>query len=110
MIIAFAGGFFILFEGDEINKEGKVSSYLTDTILWSVGEIDYDDKKQAKYENGYSFFANLFVLTFFFLIVLVFMNFLNGLAVSDVRGLKEEAEIRGHSLRVDMIYHTGTEF
>ena len=36
------------------------------------------------------------------------MNFLNGLAVSDVRELKEDAEIRNQILRIDIIYHTGT--
>jgi hypothetical protein len=34
------------------------------------------------------------------------MNFLNGLAVSDVRELKEDAEIRNQILRIDIIYYT----
>ena len=39
------------------------------------------------------------------MIVLVFMNYLNGLAVSDVGELKEGAQIRNQILRIDIIYH-----
>ena len=76
------------------------------TILWSFG--DYQSEEEFKFDfTFHNFLANLFVLIFFFLIVLVFMNFLNGLAVSDVRELKEDAEIRNQILRIDIIYHTG---
>ena len=78
------------------------------TTLWSVGEINHGEEEKFRFDfDFYNFLANLFVLIFFFLIVLVFMNFLNGLAVSDVRELKEEAEIRNQILRIDIIYHTG---
>ena len=78
------------------------------TTLWSVGEISHGEEEKFRFDfTFYNFLANLFVLIFFFLIVLVFMNFLNGLAVSDVRELKEDAEIRNQILRIDIIYHTG---
>ena len=78
------------------------------TTLWSVGEISHEEEDKFRFEfTFYNFLANLFVLIFFFLIVLVFMNFLNGLAVSDVRELKQDAEIRNQILRIDIIYHTG---
>lgn len=76
------------------------------TTLWSVGEIDHGSEQQLKFKSTlFDFLANMFVLTFFFLIVLVFMNFLNGLAVSDVRVLKKDAQIRNEILRIDIIYH-----
>ena len=79
------------------------------TTLWSVGEINHGEEEKFRFDFAfYNFLENLFVLIFFFLIVLVFMNFLNGLAVSDVRELKEDAEIRNQILRIDIIYHTGT--
>ena len=123
MIVAFAEGFFIMYEvhskPNSRNTDGKNVNYTNQfhnpflaflvTTLWSVGEINHEEDMQFRFDfTFYNFLANLFVLIFFFLIVLVFMNFLNGLAVSDVRELKEDAEIRNHILRIDIIYHTGT--
>ena len=116
MIVAFAEGFFIMYEPNSRNPDGKDGNYTNQfhnpflafvvTTLWSIGEINHEEKFRFDFAF-YNFLANLFVLIFFFLIVLVFMNFLNGLAVSDVRELKEEAEIRNQILRIDIIYHTG---
>ena len=102
-----------------LQKDGKNGTYTNQfhnpflafliTTLWSVGEINHEEDMKFRFDfTFYNFLANLFVLIFFFLIVLVFMNFLNGLAVSDVRELKEDAEIRNQILRIDIIYHTGT--
>ena len=114
MIVAFAEGFFIMYEVHSENEKytnqfhNPFLAFLI-TTLWSVGEINHEDNMKFRFDfTFYNFLANLFVLIFFFLIVLVFMNFLNGLAVSDVRELKEDAEIRNHILRIDIIYHTGT--
>ena len=81
------------------------------TTLWSVGEINHETDQQSRFKYPFhNFLANMFVVTFFFLIVLVFMNFLNGLAVSDVRELKQEAQIRNQILRTDIIYHSDLFF
>lgn len=120
MIVAFAQGFFIMYEvetkGNSKNKDDEpyknkfhnpFLAFLI-TTLWSIGEIDHEEGEKFRFDfTFYNFLANFFVLIFFFLIVLVFMNFLNGLAVSDVRELKEDAEIRNQILRIDIIYHTG---
>ena len=105
-----------MYEPNSRNPDGKDGNYTNQfhnpflafvvTTLWSIGEINHEEKFRFDFAF-YNFLANLFVLIFFFLIVLVFMNFLNGLAVSDVRELKEEAEIRNQILRIDIIYHTG---
>merc|ERR1712080_143580 len=45
----------------------------------------------------------IFFMTFVFLIVIVLMNLLNGLAVSDASMIREEAEIHSHVSRVEVI-------
>jgi len=123
LIIAFAQGFFIIYHptnakqdelenpntsNDDKNEENPFIDYFPSfviTTLWSVGEIDSGFLITKIQEPFYHFLANMFTLTFFFMIVLVYMNFLNGLAVSDVGELKEGAQIRNQILRVDIIYH-----
>ena len=126
LIVAFAQGFFIIYHptkaindtmqdglefinisnGDKDEENPFIGHFpaFVLTTLWSVGEIDSGliDKLQKPF---YHFLANMFTLTFFFMIVLVFMNYLNGLAVSDVGELKEGAQIRNQILRIDIIYH-----
>jgi transient receptor potential cation channel subfamily A protein 1 len=50
-----------------------------------------------------STFSYLFFLVFVFLIVVVLMNLLNGLAVNDTGVIRDEAEIYAHICRVEVI-------
>ena len=66
-----------------------------------VGELEFADLPFTG--NPVS---NLVFLAFLFLIVVVLMNLLNGLAVSDTGLIREEAEVVGWSSRVELITYT----
>jgi len=67
-----------------------------------VGEIEFSDipisTEASTWPIGY-----LYLLTFIFLIVVVLMNLLNGLAVSDTAVIQEKAEIVTYVIRVETI-------
>ena len=62
-----------------------------------VGELDFEDLP-IKTGVGY-----LYLLTFVFLIVVVMMNLLNGLAVSDTGFIRAEAETYAYKTQVELI-------
>ena len=67
-----------------------------------VGEIEFSDipisTDSPTWPLGY-----LYLLTFIFLIVVVLMNLLNGLAVSDTAVIQDKAEIVTYIIRVETI-------
>jgi len=72
------------------------------TLTMFVGELEFSDipidLESSLYPLNYLFF-----LSFVFLIVVVLMNLLNGLAVGDTREIQEQAEIYSHLSRVETI-------
>ena len=70
---------------------------LVKTFSLFVGELEFSD---IPFNSPFSYF---FFLAFVFLIVVVLMNLLNGLAVSDTGLIREEAEIHAHVSRVEVI-------
>ena len=70
-----------------------------------VGELEFSDIP-IDVEDNLSPLAYLFFLSFVFLIVVVLMNLLNGLAVSDTGIIQEKAEIFTYISRVDTISYT----
>ena len=101
-IIAFGLCFYILLHEDD----GKEKEYpffdhlglvLVKTFSMFVGELEFSD---IPFNSPFSYF---FFLAFVFLIVVVLMNLLNGLAVSDTGLIREEAEIHAHVSRVEVI-------
>jgi len=116
-IVAFGLGFYIiLHKDDEIPEEGKEveeedglqqffnNPFLTfvKTSTMFVGELEFSDipidLKSPLMPLSYVFF-----LAFVFLIVVVLMNLLNGLAVSDTGMIQEKAEIVAYLSRVETI-------
>ena len=67
-----------------------------------VGEIEFGDLPI----DMNSWMSFVFLLSFVFLIIVVLMNLLNGLAVSDTGLIREQAEIVSHMARVDTISYT----
>ena len=112
-IVAFGISFYIMlhtdFEG-HIKPEGEEEyAYFNTTFLsvvktltMFVGELEFSDipinLESSLYPLNYLFF-----LSFVFLIVVVLMNLLNGLAVSDTGRIQEQAEIYSHLSRVETI-------
>ena len=110
-IIAFGFGFYIMLHQDVPGTIVKEDDYiffnsswlsLVKTATMFVGEIEFSDIP-VDMQSGMSFFSYLFLLSFIFLIVVVLMNLLNGLAVSDTGLIREKAEIVSAITRVEAI-------
>merc|ERR1719348_4281 len=124
-LIAFSLGFYIMLHKDIKNSASNSTSSGTDSKdggggddeyvffdnpWWSlvktstmfVGEIEFSDIP-IDLENGLWPLGYIFLLSFIFLIVVVLMNLLNGLAVSDTAVIREKAEIVTYIIRVETI-------
>lgn len=102
LIVAFALSFHILglLEGDKTNFEGVILS-LFKTWIMSAGEYD-----AANIKFGGQFgIRHLFFAIFIFLIPIVLFNLSNGVAVSDIQRIRQEAEIVTTVSRVKSIAH-----
>eukprot|EP00096_Caligus_rogercresseyi_P013882 TRINITY_DN6471_c0_g1_i1.p1 TRINITY_DN6471_c0_g1~~TRINITY_DN6471_c0_g1_i1.p1 ORF type:complete len:967 (-),score=257.24 TRINITY_DN6471_c0_g1_i1:290-3190(-) len=105
-ILSFGLGFYILLHEDDGSTALQTKEYaffdflglcLTKTFTMFSGELEFSDIPISS-PVGY-----LFLLAFVFLIVVVMMNLLNGLAVSDTGVIREEAEIHSIVSQVDII-------
>ena len=54
--------------------------------------------------SHYSPFAYVFFLSFVFCIVVVMMNLLTGLAVSDIDAIQAQAEIVGYQAKIEILW------
>jgi ankyrin repeat protein len=114
-LIAFALGFYIMLHKDvPKGPDGAADSEddykffnnpwwsIIKTSTMFVGEIEFSDipisTDSSTWPLGY-----LYLLTFIFLIVVVLMNLLNGLAVSDTAVIQDQAEIVTYVIRVETI-------
>ena len=75
---------------------------LVKTIVMTIGEIDYDDLPQ---KNDHRWVFQLFLVALIFFITVTYMNFMNGLAVADIRSMKEDADICRSVQIVDLIFY-----
>ena len=102
-ILAYALSFYILLHEDKDELPGDypffdhVGLAMVKTFSMFVGELEFSDIPLS------SPFSYVFFLLFVFLIVVVLMNLLNGLAVSDTGLIREQAEIFAHVSRVEVI-------
>ena len=117
-LIAFGMGFYIMLHDDSLvadphglDKEDKNKYFnrtwtsLVKTSAMFVGELEFSDLPMNT--NTYlGMLAYAFFLAFIFLIVVVLMNLLNGLAVSDTGLIRDEAEVVGWTSRVEHITYT----
>ena len=111
-LIAFSLGFYIMLHKDLPNRPPPSDDdykffnnpwwSFVKTATMFVGEIAFSDIP-IDLENGLWPLGYLFLLTFIFLIVVVLMNLLNGLAVSDTAVIREKAEIVTNIIRVETI-------
>lgn len=74
-------------DGD-FNKFSNLGLSLMKTLVMSTGEFDVASINFEK--NAFSYFV---FITFLFLVSIVLLNLLNGLAVSDTQAIKSEAEL-----------------
>lgn len=103
-------GFYIMLHKDTTEEKSDDDypffnqpwhAFVKTTIMF-VGEIEFADLPI----DLSSWLSFVFLLAFVFLIIVVLMNLLNGLAVSDTGYIREQAEIVSHIARVDTISYT----
>ena len=103
-IFAFALGFYILLHQDHTDAEeheyvffDSLGLSIIKTFTMFVGELEFGD---LPIKTGFGY---IFLLSFVFLIVVVLMNLLNGLAVSDTGVIRAEAEVYAYKTQVEII-------
>jgi len=110
-IIAFGLGFYIMLHKDVPNHVPGEDDYrffdnpwlsLVKTSTMFVGEIEFSDIP-IDTSSRLGILGYFFLLSFVFLIVVVLMNLLNGLAVHDTNIIREEAEIVTYVSKVEAI-------
>jgi len=115
-IIAFGLGFFILLHNDAVDPSAQNGTQSSDeyvffnkawlslvkTTTMFVGELEFSDIP-INLDSDLAPVAYAFFLSFVFLIVVVLMNLLNGLAVSDTGLIREKAEIFSYRSQVETI-------
>ncbi|KAJ9593623.1 hypothetical protein L9F63_014801, partial [Diploptera punctata] len=106
LIIAFALGFYILFysekkDGEEENFFHEPSTTLFRTVIMLMGEFDISSIP-FDIEPVVSYAVFIF---FVFLVPIVMVNLLNGLAVSDTQAIKNDAELVSIESMIGNIYY-----
>ena len=113
-ILSFSLGFYVMFHNDIGNSKlvlnggaQSLSPYgffdtpvfaFTKTVAMFMGEIDFDNipigVSYARRDGNVSVtLSYMFLGTFIFMIVMVLMNLLNGLAVTDITEIIKESEV-----------------
>ncbi|KAG5893578.1 hypothetical protein JTB14_028345 [Gonioctena quinquepunctata] len=115
LIIAFALSFYILFTEIPMNNPVNETTsgdgdenFFTDpgkamfkTIIMLTGEFDASDINF----HTFPIISKLIFVLFIFMIAIILLNLLNGLAVSDTQMIKNDAELLGHISRAQHIMY-----
>ncbi|CAL4063322.1 unnamed protein product, partial [Meganyctiphanes norvegica] len=104
MLLAFSLSFYLVYQVNE-----QFTTYhqsLLRTLAMTTGELEYTDLPLSAFPVS----SHLLFIVFVFLIVLVLMNLLNGLAVSDIAVIQKEAEIVSYKSRVELITYLESVF
>ncbi|CAL4112530.1 unnamed protein product, partial [Meganyctiphanes norvegica] len=104
MFIAFSLSFYLVFQMNDDFKTYHQS--LLRTFAMSTGELEYPNLPLSDFPVS----SHLLYTIFIFLIILVLMNLLNGLAVSDITLLQKEAEIVSYKSRVELLSYLESIF
>ena len=91
---------------DEENDSGDYNvpaKSMMKTVIMFLGEID---DLPSKGGNITSTLAHLYLLTFLFLLVMVLMNLLNGMAVSDTGKILQKTQVLGQIGLIDTISYS----
>lgn len=75
-------------ESDDFNKFNSVGLSIMKTLVMSTGEFDV-----ASINFKLNSFSYIIFITYLFIVSIVLLNLLNGLAVSDTQAIKSEAEL-----------------
>ena len=98
-IVAFAFGFYVLFDNQPYFKNFWLS--LVKTVIMTSGEMEYDNLffDNEKYNDGvvmvpYPETTRMLFLFFVVIMPIIIMNLLVGLAVDDIKTVQENAVLK----------------
>ena len=80
----------------------EIGTSIIKTAIMFVGEIEFGDFPLNT--NSNSWLSYVFLLVFVMLIIVVLMNLLNGLAVSDIGSIRNRAEIINHKASINTVF------
>ena len=119
-IVSFAMGFYIMFHNDIGDKKLKVDSLtgyvffetpyeaVVKTMAMFVGEVDFNNIpigiSYARRDGNISVtLAYAFYAMFMFMVTIVLMNLMNGLAVTDITEIINESDILHQSSMIEIL-------
>ncbi|CAL1283118.1 unnamed protein product [Larinioides sclopetarius] len=101
-VVAFALGFFSLLQNQ--NPFESPGEAIIKTGVMMIGEIEFDaifnDPENKVYFTGPAY--TLFIL-FLLIMAVIIMNLLVGLAVDDIKGVQEKAELKRLAMKVELV-------
>ena len=100
LVIGFAVAFMILFPNPDNDVFQIFPSAIIQLCVMMLGEIDYGELVKIQL---FPVTAHLTVILFLFLVSIVLMNLLVGLAVNDIQGLSKSAKLNQLQQQVDLI-------
>lgn len=86
-------------EDDEFNKFSNIGVAIMKTVVMSTGEFDVASINFKLNEFSYFVF-----IVYLFIVSIVLLNLLNGLAVSDTQAIKSKAELTNFIRRSQVLY------
>lgn len=88
--------------------DSKISSIIR-TFIMFTGELEFDGMAETMASNNVGKMGQLlgyaFILLFVFMVVIVLMNLLNGMAIQDIRDIMTQSEVLIQKSRVDVLLY-----
>ncbi|XP_064117704.1 transient receptor potential channel pyrexia-like [Macrobrachium nipponense] len=88
IILAFGFSFYLMFQVNE--KFRSLPESLVKTMIMTTGELEYGD---LPISSSLPVATHFMLVVFVFLIMLVLVNLLNGLAVSDIQAIQRRSQV-----------------
>ncbi|XP_053995935.1 transient receptor potential cation channel protein painless [Hylaeus anthracinus] len=101
LILAFAFAFYMLFKNSDNDKFPDLGQSLFKTIIMFTGEFNANEIPFVTYP----ILSHIVFILFVFLIAIVLLNLLNGLAVNDTADILNKAELIGLISRIKLLVY-----
>ncbi|CAD5116121.1 DgyrCDS5046 [Dimorphilus gyrociliatus] len=109
-LLAFSMCFHVIIEKDhsEINPFRDMITTLYQVFIMTLGEIDFQDDFLKKFKKFQPFDTDVYFLLaiFLFIMPVVLMNLLIGIAVGDIGQIQANAHVQRLSMQVDLLGYT----
>lgn len=109
-LLAFSMCFHVIIEKDqsEINPFRDMITALYQVFIMTLGEIDFQDDFLKKFKNFHPFDTDVYFLLaiFLFIMPVVLMNLLIGIAVGDIGQIQANAHVQRLSMQVHLLGYT----